>query len=425
MARSDTRRCTVVPHRIYRLAIVPERAPDVKRVVDFDGRHTLGDVHDAIQTHFGLDDDHLYAFYMSGVYWDDSTEYLDARAGRRGSDRHAHNARLFRLGLKQGTRFAYVFDFGDEQRHSLEVVSVTEVPAPLAMPQLVEAIGDPPEQYDADSAWDDEYDEDDEPVQPQAGDTEHEPFAELGPLRLPAITLCQVIEELEEQMFDGAAPHEQRQPLLRGCSAALELARLLEGDRDRLQRASDVLVFDLLESAIDLSMSLAHAELVDEASELALAWKDFAPEIFLADRALILAKAGRADEARLQVTQNLDTLGADPWVRMKAGDVHAALGESTQAETFYRELMSSTDNDVRTAAIERLVQLLHEQGRSNEARALGALLPRDLYESASVTEQTNASSPADVSAVKVGRNDPCPCGSGQKYKKCCAKRQRT
>jgi preprotein translocase subunit SecA len=23
------------------------------------------------------------------------------------------------------------------------------------------------------------------------------------------------------------------------------------------------------------------------------------------------------------------------------------------------------------------------------------------------------------SQVKVGRNDPCPCGSGKKYKKCC------
>ncbi len=23
------------------------------------------------------------------------------------------------------------------------------------------------------------------------------------------------------------------------------------------------------------------------------------------------------------------------------------------------------------------------------------------------------------SAPKVGRNDPCPCGSGRKYKKCC------
>jgi len=24
-----------------------------------------------------------------------------------------------------------------------------------------------------------------------------------------------------------------------------------------------------------------------------------------------------------------------------------------------------------------------------------------------------------VAAVKAGRNDPCPCGSGKKYKKCC------
>ncbi|WP_256326241.1 YecA family protein [Sphingomonas sp. NFR15] len=23
-------------------------------------------------------------------------------------------------------------------------------------------------------------------------------------------------------------------------------------------------------------------------------------------------------------------------------------------------------------------------------------------------------------AAKVGRNDPCPCGSGKKFKKCCA-----
>ena len=27
--------------------------------------------------------------------------------------------------------------------------------------------------------------------------------------------------------------------------------------------------------------------------------------------------------------------------------------------------------------------------------------------------------PAQRTAVKVGRNDPCPCGSGRKYKKCC------
>ncbi|MBQ5673856.1 MAG: SEC-C domain-containing protein, partial [Lachnospiraceae bacterium] len=24
--------------------------------------------------------------------------------------------------------------------------------------------------------------------------------------------------------------------------------------------------------------------------------------------------------------------------------------------------------------------------------------------------------------AKIGRNDPCPCGSGKKYKKCCGKK---
>ena len=27
--------------------------------------------------------------------------------------------------------------------------------------------------------------------------------------------------------------------------------------------------------------------------------------------------------------------------------------------------------------------------------------------------------PIATRAAKVGRNDPCPCGSGKKYKKCC------
>jgi uncharacterized protein YecA (UPF0149 family) len=26
---------------------------------------------------------------------------------------------------------------------------------------------------------------------------------------------------------------------------------------------------------------------------------------------------------------------------------------------------------------------------------------------------------SDEPRIKVGRNEPCPCGSGKKYKKCC------
>ena len=30
-------------------------------------------------------------------------------------------------------------------------------------------------------------------------------------------------------------------------------------------------------------------------------------------------------------------------------------------------------------------------------------------------------SPHSTVAFKVGRNEPCPCGSGKKYKKCCGR----
>lgn len=33
----------------------------------------------------------------------------------------------------------------------------------------------------------------------------------------------------------------------------------------------------------------------------------------------------------------------------------------------------------------------------------------------------NNPSETKIAEKKVGRNDPCPCGSGKKYKKCCEK----
>jgi preprotein translocase subunit SecA len=36
-------------------------------------------------------------------------------------------------------------------------------------------------------------------------------------------------------------------------------------------------------------------------------------------------------------------------------------------------------------------------------------------------KETQNSPKPTISSVKVGRNDPCPCGSGKKYKKCCGR----
>jgi uncharacterized protein YecA (UPF0149 family) len=40
----------------------------------------------------------------------------------------------------------------------------------------------------------------------------------------------------------------------------------------------------------------------------------------------------------------------------------------------------------------------------------------EAYEAAESATKTVV---APRSVTKVGRNDPCPCGSGKKYKKCC------
>lgn len=36
-----------------------------------------------------------------------------------------------------------------------------------------------------------------------------------------------------------------------------------------------------------------------------------------------------------------------------------------------------------------------------------------------VNKMRKGSSPVVVRGAKIGRNDPCPCGSGKKFKRCC------
>ena len=71
------------------------------------------------------------------------------------------------------------------------------------------------------------------------------------------------------------------------------------------------------------------------------------------------------------------------------------------------------------------VQIRREESESTAQRlAEGKKKPRRVIESGGGTEQkpdgaaTDDGQPARRSEPKVGRNDPCPCGSGKKYKKC-------
>jgi len=45
--------------------------------------------------------------------------------------------------------------------------------------------------------------------------------------------------------------------------------------------------------------------------------------------------------------------------------------------------------------------------------------PRPMREVRTNVEAQRAPQPVRAAGAKVGRNDPCPCGSGKKYKHCC------
>jgi len=66
--------------------------------------------------------------------------------------------------------------------------------------------------------------------------------------------------------------------------------------------------------------------------------------------------------------------------------------------------------------IERLITLYEEMGEFEKVKEFGKI-----YAELQRTEPKDSEirKPAQAKSEKIGRNDPCPCGSGKKYKKCC------
>jgi hypothetical protein len=65
------------------------------------------------------------------------------------------------------------------------------------------------------------------------------------------------------------------------------------------------------------------------------------------------------------------------------------------------------------------LEFLEAEGRLSGGRQLGAFA--GALRGAYLEESSGKVKPIVRAGSKLGRNDPCPCGSGKKYKKCCAR----
>ncbi len=97
---------------------------------------------------------------------------------------------------------------------------------------------------------------------------------------------------------------------------------------------------------------------------------------------------------------------------------------------------SISDGSLSTIAIETLNKILHKKVEEPKEKTIVVALeePKEPIEEVVVAEEPKTKveefkeevkiekvelKPTIDSSIKVGRNDPCPCGSGKKYKKCC------
>lgn len=87
-----------------------------------------------------------------------------------------------------------------------------------------------------------------------------------------------------------------------------------------------------------------------------------------------------------------------------------------KAEAIIAKALDQKDLRDRLNVTERAVEIYQAVGNDQKAAELKKEIP-SLKRSTFVKSMTTS----PIKVEKTGRNDPCPCGSGKKYKKCCGK----
>jgi len=149
----------------------------------------------------------------------------------------------------------------------------------------------------------------------------------------------------------------------------------------------------------------------------------------LAEIAVQVAPAAEAGEEAVRVaaeTEELDWkqlegmqlppgIGMEQFKQLLASPQGAALADFG---AFCQE-QGVTAETAGQEGLDEVLQELHEEWLQTPREALEGRRPAEVLEGGRLFPGKVETFRREV--PKVGRNDPCPCGSGKKYKKCCGK----
>ncbi len=417
--------------RTVTLRVTPWSDLGVSRDIEIQLDQTLHELHSAIQKAFELDNEHLYAFYMNGNAFDRQYGYEGSPSDARPS---ARDTTLGQFSLLRNKRFLYLFDFGDELRHDVKVVSYGDVDEGATYPRIIASVGRAPPQYD-------EWPIDDKNSN-EAGTGEHDADCCYGHESSVALAeperqrIAELIPRIEYaiECYEHRSWGDDTEPRT-GTDLADEyhLARTLfevtKGDPTTMHIGVEHVVKGPLWAWLcDLPVELSSASMHDEALDLAEHVQGclgtvLRPFLGVTDTLRIrmpwfLLRANREEDARATLAVNLLEFPQNPRVELAAAELELTVGNPGQAESHYREALEwvGTERRLRSRIVAGLKELLQNAGQTE---AVQTLLQQEEDFMVSVFSRQRAQSPVRRQVPKVGRNDPCPCGSGKKSKKCC------
>ena len=129
-----------------------------------------------------------------------------------------------------------------------------------------------------------------------------------------------------------------------------------------------------------------------------------------------IARDGAYDRTVLHLDEDLLALSTMTGVALPEGRRMAQRIEQNRAR--WAMGMSNVDQAFQPPGVARPVDAPHRPADARRRAAAAAAAPRSPN---ARRRRWPRAKPFRNAQPKVGRNDPCPCGSGKKYKKCCGK----
>ena len=177
---------------------------------------------------------------------------------------------------------------------------------------------------------------------------------------------------------------QQNNELTQEHDLAQEFVRFTGNDMNLMYRVESMVEANVFDWMMGLPRRMSNAGLLEGGLALARSlYSVFQSEQINCNLPLILARAGFSDEARERLAALLSEYPEDWFVLLMAGETYLIFNECHQAKKCLEDALFWVGD-----FLEGRDRILHE-----------------------------------IRKAKVGRNDPCPCGSGMKYKKCCIDRE--